>query len=138
MKIIGIDPGKQTGFALVENSKILIIETTDFWGAIDRLIEYQDAFVVIEKSVSTHVWHDGATAKNAVLKTGFNVGTVLDKTDLMIEWLVRNNRRFLIKKPQGKVSSAYFSKIVGYNKRTSQHARDAAMLALSVNPKQIK
>ena len=127
-KVIGIDPGKHTGFAIAIDGKLTNLIETDFWGCIDLLAEHDDAIVVIELPDTKHVWHDEAKTKGAIQKTAGNVRSCIEKAELTIAWLHRNNRNYVIQRPQGKINAEKFKRITGWAGQTNQHTRDAGML----------
>ena len=130
MIVVGIDPGINTGFAIVENGKIMRLETLSFWAAIDAINSLENALFIVELPKTRHVWHRGASNKSAVLKTGMNVGSCIREAELIIDYLEKTGRNYQQVAPQGKISAAYFNKITGWEGRSNQHTRDAAMLAL--------
>ena len=149
MIYIGIDPGESTGLAIWDSrqGKITIMTTTTFWGAINTIKLNSDSpthiHVVIEDCTqnapvfgientyrSTKGLH--ANKLRAVARQGINVGTVMEKTKLMIKWLEDNNilhsKVRPTKKSATKLKADTFNNITKWNKRTNEHQRDAAML----------
>ncbi len=133
--VLGIDPGKTTGVALCCDGKIIDLYSTDFWGAIDVFENYADSVVVIELPDTKHVWHNGATTRGAIQRTGVNVGSCIREAELLIQYLIRNRREYVIQKPKGKSDSGWFNRVTGWTGRTNQHERDAGLLAFSFKPK---
>ena len=132
MNIIGIDPGINTGYCLIRNGIIEYIITTDFWGCIAELQLIEDidnTLIVIELPSSKHVWHNGATNKAAIQRTGFNVGGVYMRAELVVEWLMINDYNYVTCNPLGKIKSDEFKAVTGWSGVTNQHERDAAMMA---------
>ncbi len=132
MKVLAIDPGVHAGVAIAINGKLSDLITTDFWGAIDILEQNKDAHIVVELPATNHVWHDKAATKGAIQGTARRVGSVIREAELLIAYLVRNERRFGYVKPAGKVDSKLFNKITGWTGRTNQHCRDAGIMAISI------
>ncbi|MFA7302031.1 MAG: hypothetical protein WC069_06995 [Candidatus Shapirobacteria bacterium] len=130
MRIIGIDPGAATGFALVENRKIMQLQTLSFWEVIDRINIYENVAYAIELPKTRHVWHREANSKSALLKTGMNVGSCIREAELIIEYLKRNGKEYKVVIPQGKLKADQFERVTGWKGKSNQHVRDAAMLAL--------
>ena len=89
--------------------------------------------VTIELPATKHVWHDTATKKPAIQRTGFNVGGVYREAELLIEKAGRLKLPCIIQKPQGKIKADEFKKITGWTARTNQHERDAGMLCFGMN-----
>lgn len=134
-KVIGIDPGKHTGMAIAMDGKITALTETDFWGCVDYLQVHDDALVVIELPNTKHVWHGDAKAKGAIQRTGVNVGSCIREAELLVSWLHRNKRNYIIQKPQGKLDANMFKRITGWSGPTNQHKRDAGMLAVGLSAK---
>jgi hypothetical protein len=154
---IGIDCGNNTGFAVWHSNKkeFLEIGSCTFWESIDKIIEYcllsnilYDIVFIIEDVVA-HSSTFGATKTyqstqgnhnqkiGAVCKQAERVGSVKDKTTLTLEFLERQQKlsdNLTIKKipptkaSGTKVSAEYFNKLTGWDKRSNEHGRDAAML----------
>jgi hypothetical protein len=130
--VIGIDPGKLTGIAVSKNGKLIDIFIGNFWSAIDSIDHFPDAIVIIEIPDTKHVWHNHAKAKGAIQRTGVNVGSVIREAELLVEYLIRNERTYLTQKPQGKMNADQFRLITGWTGRTNQHMRDAGLLCFGV------
>jgi hypothetical protein len=157
MKIcIGIDGGEHTGFAVWHSGKKAFIElsTVTFWDAIEQIKKYQfscgqtiNLEVHIEdvesnKAVfgpentynSTKADHSGKV--RAVAKQGINVGKVMDKSNLMIDFCERAGIKVVKRKPTSgsmtKLDKTAFERITKVKTRTSQHVRDAALLVYGI------
>lgn len=134
--LIGIDPGKNTGFAVYNTQEKAFVScnTYSFWEAVD-LLSYYKKFgfcAYVELPRNKHVWHSGAKSQNAKNRTAVNVGSVIREAELIVEWLKREQVEHKIVAPKGKVNDAVFRKLTGWTGRTSQHARDAAMMIMGV------
>jgi len=127
MICIGCDPGSSTGIAIASDGKIVELLTTDFWGAVDIFNAYPNAAVVIELPDTKHVWHKSSNEKTTQ-RTGVNVGSCIREAELLIKWLHKESRNYIIQRPQGKKTADEFKKITGYTKSTNSHTRDAGML----------
>jgi hypothetical protein len=125
--IIGCDPGSSTGIAIASDGKIVELLTTDFWGAVDIFTAYPNATVVIELPANKHVFHK-ASNENTTQRTGVNVGSCIREAELLIKWLHKESRNYIIQRPKGKLNAEQFKKITGYTKSTNSHTRDAGML----------
>lgn len=131
-KVIGIDPGKTTGFAFCEDGELKLVISTDFWGCIQLIEDCTDATVVVELPNTKHVWHNGATSKRAVQRTGVNVGSCIREAELIVEYLNKKGREYIAQKPRGKKNADEFKRITGWKGRTNQHGRDAGMLVFGL------
>ena len=140
MILIGIDPGVKTGFAVTKDKKIIEILTLDFWKTIERINYYHQlgdrVKIYIEnpngnKPVFVKA---GANSSQSYVKIGQNVGSNKREASLLIEYCKINNIEVVPVIPKkkaissGKIKEGYFKKITGYDKRCSQHGRDALML----------
>lgn len=137
---IGIDCGKSTGFAVWDSraKKYTEISTRDFWDVIGYLQGVEgtgalsDTCIVVEDPnliKSLYARHDNQD-RAAALKIAQNVGGVKRETELMVEFLEKNRFNFVTIKPTAsKMRDAdRFKQVTGYDKQTSQHGRDAALL----------
>jgi len=127
---IGIDPGVKTGLAVMVDSQLKHCSTSSFWSVMDYINtqNHEDLVVYIEKPDTKAVWHTGATSQAAKNRTAVNVGSIIREAELIIARLQALGIETHIIKPKGKVDKNKFEKITGWTKKTSQHARDAAML----------
>ncbi len=130
---IGIDPGKQTGFAVYDiiNGNLNIVETTDFWEvytAVQLFVPSDLSRVVVEVPKSKHVWHKAATNEKAMQRQAVNVGSVIREAELLAEGLELLGYPVIRVHPRGKVDAAKFKAYTGWSERTNEHSRDAGML----------
>jgi hypothetical protein len=129
MIVAGIDPGKSSGLAVYTHGTLTDLITNDFWGVIGWIDLNPHAVFVVELPNTKSVWHKDAKARGAIERTGVNVGSCLREAELIIKYLGINGCQTIIEKPAGKVDSANFKDITGWNGRTNQHMRDACLLA---------
>jgi hypothetical protein len=125
--VIGCDPGKQTGMAIAQDGRIIELITTDFWGAVDIFTAYPNCTVVIELPSSKTVWHKASNEKTTQ-RTGLRVGSCIREAELLIKWLHKEQRNYIIQKPKGKIDAEPFNKITGWTGQSNPHTRDAGML----------
>ena len=132
MKVIGLDPGANTGVATFEGGSLVSLETIAPH-EIERTIRaVQPARVVFEDSrLLSHTWTT-IKSRPAALKMARNVGEV----DAWCKLIVAVCAQFDIPahgiSPKGKgakVGAAEFERITGWAKQSNQHERDAAMVA---------
>lgn len=127
--VIGIDPGKKTGFAVYDKKlkKMAVVKTLDFWSAYEAckayphestkvVVEVSDTKAQFNKGKSSHTW-------------SVNIGMVYRESHLIAEGLRRLG--YLVKEvhPRGKVDKDKFKRLTGYDGRTNEHSRDAGMMA---------
>ena len=86
-KIYGIDPGKTTGMALCKDGKLISVFDVNFWGCIEVINDNSEDMFIIELPNSKHVWHNQATSKKAIQRTGVNVGSAIREAELIIEFI---------------------------------------------------
>lgn len=134
--IIGIDPGKNTGFGVwdAKLEKFSYLGTIDFWTAVDLLRAYdpRDVIrVIVELPQTKHVWHGSKNVATAQ-RTGVNVGGALREAELLAEFCSRRGLSIITKPPAGKIDAAKFRDLTGYKGATNEHTRDAGMLAYRV------
>lgn len=139
---IGIDP--PAGLAIWDRSKqrFLSIETTDFWGIIDRLDSLIGSGTKIKVFIEAPqenkpVWMKGGVNNLAIFsKVCQNVGENKGSAKLIIEWCKRRGVDHVALRPTKrsatKLSVDRFQQITGWKKRTSEHGRDAAMKVYSL------
>jgi predicted RNase H-like nuclease (RuvC/YqgF family) len=136
LKIIGIDPGANTGIALFDGENLIELLEGDFWTAIEYIADIKPDCVVIEDSrKESFVWNSAAVKNvGAALKIARNVGE--------IDGAVKNIERFLEKvdvpvvlisptKKGSKVNAERFKQITQWEGPTNEHKRDAAMVVLA-------
>ena len=133
--LIGIDPPKGYAVWNTDTQRFEAIETTDFWGIIERLDE--DAMrirtVVIEApQKNPPVFPRPGQSRAAFLKIAQNVGENKATAKLIAEYARRIGLNVVevqpTKRSMTKLRPEYFREITGWKKGTSEHGRDAAML----------
>ena len=138
--VIGIDPGKNTGFAVFDKKlgKMAVVKSADFWGVFGMVQTYpvNSTKVVIEVANTLKVWSEGKSGISlskikTASKVGANVGGVRREAQLMSEGLKRLG--YMVKEvhPRGKVDADKFKRVTGYTGRTNEHSRDAGMMAFT-------
>lgn len=130
---IGIDPGKDTGYAVysVPERKLIEVISTDFWDAFTRVKLWTPervAVVIVEVPSTKHVWHGEAANVKANQRMGLNVGMAIREGQLLADGLRKVGFNVRTVHPRGKVDSIKFKNFTGWTYRTNQHGRDAAML----------
>lgn len=132
IRVVGIDPGKVTGLALVVDGE-LTLRSLDFWGAHGFVFNYDPRevdLVVVEVHPASKVWHDhGGNARKAG-KIGQNVGAVRDQGELLAEGFRRAGYQVREIQPLGKLDHTRFQAYTGYRGRTNEHTRDAGIMAI--------
>jgi len=133
---VGIDPGVHVGFALAYAGKIIQLQTLTFWEAVaelEALAEGAQLHVYIEDPNANRptFWKKGATTAAAIQKVSQNVGANKRDAQLLIEKALLLGVKLTTVPPRSsKLASPGFQQLSGYTLKSSQHARDAAMLIL--------
>lgn len=144
---IGIDPGVETGVAVLKRGRFIGIDTLSFWAVVDYITrDIPPAWVgmlAVEVSSSSHVWQQsmkGATKEKAAA-IGQNVGAVRREGQLLVErfkalgYPVRavdppGNPE---KRGKGKIDPRQFQLLTGHaDQIVSQHQLDAGHIAWNV------
>ena len=136
MLMIGIDPGKHTGIAIYNTGmkELILCSTLLIHKAMDVIsaLDHSDVFVRVEDA-RLRKWF----GKDAYLKKQ-GAGSI--KRDCTIWEDFLNDKKIpheMIHPLKGstKLSTEMFFNITGYKGRTSNHARDAAMLVFGISSK---
>jgi len=140
MKIlIGIDPGVHTGICMMQDGKISLLATVDFWKAIDII---DSAYPICASTNLSVVIEDPSQNKPTFARSveglkkqsriSQNVGSNKREATLLIEYCKRNGIDVVAIKPTKrsltKLPAETFKKLTGWEGQSSEHSRDAAML----------
>lgn len=135
---IGVDPGRKTGYALWDSEKRKLVEiyTWTFWRLFDyvhpRFNPDNTAIVIEDPSQNRPTFYREGATRREMEKISQNVGANKEHAILLIERFESLGFEVLrvrpSKKTQTKLTAKAFERITGYSERTSEHARDAAML----------
>ena len=132
---IGIDPGENTGIAIVRDGVLAECHTLPLHRALDLVRkEHESAqgrFLVVFEDARLRKWFP--REKDNSEDRGRLMGAGAAKRDAKIweEFLTDIQAPFERHKPEPgltKWSADYWARITGYTGRTSNHARDAALL----------
>lgn len=134
MVYIGIDPGTETGFAVWDSDKEALIqcETLKIHKAI-REVELHYSFnpgnvIVVFEDARLRKWYGSRSWEKMQ-----GAGSVKRDCSIWEDFLTDLRIPFQAVPPgkaMTKVSSNYFKMVSHWNGRTSNHARDAAMLVI--------
>lgn len=135
---LGVDPGLSTGFAAYnrKEKKLVEINTLSFWSLYWHVVQNYAVFdckIYVELTKSVRVFNrhtQSANGKQAVLnKIAMNAGGVVREAELLIEGLRLAGFTVVECPATGKDwTDEFLRRVTGYDKRTSQHARDAVSL----------
>lgn len=131
-RIIGIDPGVNTGLAFISNGMLIDLAAIHPLDIVENLKDFSPARVVFEDSrLTSPVWGRGTSAA-ARIKIARNVGQV----DMVCGLIVTACERLGIPahgiSPKGKgakLNAAQFKEVTGWTGKSNQHERDACMVA---------
>lgn len=129
--VVGIDPGVQTGFASWDLSvqKLRDVATESIVSAMVRVQElHEDGLLhsVVFEDARLRTWF-GSKGREALQ----GAGSIKRDCQVWAEWLAHIGCSYRAVSPQAKgrkVDAATFARLTRWTKRTSEHARDAAML----------
>lgn len=139
MLLIGIDPGVNTGFAVYDkhDKKLLKLCTVFAVEAEEMVLDYKlrdEPIIVYMEDARLRQWF-GEKKNGLWVKSGTEklqgAGSVKRDCSRWEEFCDYHKIPIIMTPPQKnltKTTAAYFQKITGWDKRSSEHSRDAAML----------
>lgn len=136
MICIGIDPGTHTGVAVwdTKERRFLSLETLPIHQALIKVMMWRDRvghdLQIVFEDARQRTWFGRDKNTNAKLQ---GAGSIKRDCSIWEDFLTDYEIPFRAVPPQKgctKVTSDYFRTISGYQGRTSNHARDAAMLVI--------
>ena len=139
---IGIDPGEDTGFAVWDSTskKLLEVATLPIWRALEEVKRWNYSCLMAEQPIPFRVIFEDARKRTWFKKEsseseyrGKLMGAGAAKRDSKIweEFLSAQGISFTAQGPHAgwtKWNKEYWYKFTGWVGRTSEHARDAALL----------
>lgn len=133
MLCIGLDTGTHTGFAVWDKDKKVLTElsTLKIHRAMERVRELSvsDEIVVYFEDARLRTWF-GNAGREALQ----GAGSVKRDCSIWEDFLTDLGVEFHPVAPKNnatKLNTTFFEKITGWKGRTSEHARDAAMLVFN-------
>ena len=135
---IGIDTGTHTGFAVWDGSRFVAISTLPIHQALEEVMKWKaqtdELFVVFEDARQRKWYGERSNAKMQ------GAGSVKRDCNIWEDFLKDKRIPYRAVPPTPgatKLSAAYFKQISHWEGKTSEHARDAAMLVIGQKrPKQ--
>lgn len=132
MKILGIDPGQQTGLAIYQGGKLTQLETVAPYQIANHIKSHWPDRVIFEDSRLTSPIFARGVSRLAMLKIARNVGMV----DMVCHMIVDACDRMGIpahgispKDKGAKLDAEKFNRETHWTDKSNQHTRDAAMVA---------
>ncbi len=131
--IAGIDPGKKCGVAIwdCEKQEFRMVDTVSIMSAMTLLTPYNDGGpgeieLIRFEDARQRKWF-GKTGREVLQ----GVGSIKRDCSIWQEFCEYHNIKFEAVAPQKgqtKWKADYFKRVTGWQRRTSEHARDAAVL----------
>ncbi|MGL4490889.1 MAG: hypothetical protein ACRCU5_15725 [Rhizobiaceae bacterium] len=137
MRIIGIDPGQNTGVAIFDGGKLvelLTIEPADLGMVISGFsIDGAPDRVVFEDSrLQSHVWVEPKANRSSAIKIARNLGQIDAWCKFIAVLCARakvDSHGISPKSKGSKLNAAQFKAVTGWAGKSNQHERDGAMVA---------
>lgn len=134
MKYIGIDTGTKTGFAVWDGKRFLEIETLKLWQALDRVRKMKkqgEDITVVFEDARQRKWLPREKSISEYRGKMIGAGSVKRDAVIWEEFCIDNGIKFFSVPPAKgltKWSAQTFAEVTGWEGRTSNHGRDAALL----------
>lgn len=139
--VIGLDPGKNCGFAVYDrrSKKLTELKTLSFWQTIEELdswvadagLQGFEVFIEDVEAVSPTFRKKGVANQYALNKVSQNVGANKRDCQLLKERMTGLGIKFTPVDPRqkmAKMDAEIFQRYTGWNESSSQHSRDAAII----------
>lgn len=132
-KVIGIDPGVKTGYAVwnCKDKKFDFIGSDSILKTFEKLSVYavfgNNLFVI--ENPNLRKWF-GKTGRERLQ----GAGSIKRDFSIWMEWLAINKCKFQEIPPKSvktKIDSKTFQKITGWSEPTNSHSRDASMMVFN-------
>lgn len=136
MLVVGIDPGLHTGLAVWDTSarQFLEIRCSGIVSAMDYLSDLsrdRGIGLVVFEDARQRKWIPRERDLAQMKGRAMGAGSVKRDCSIWEEWCDARNIQYIATRPKNgmtKLTDAYFRGITGYDRRTNEHGRDAAML----------
>lgn len=128
---IGIDTGVNTGLAVWQDNELKAVESMTITQAMSKIkacCPPQMTKLYIEDA-RKWIGFNGKTAATQARLQG--AGSVKRDAKIWEDWCIENGYEYVLVKPMGKglkKSAVEFKRITGWQGRTNEHSRDAAMI----------
>ena len=136
MLVAGIDPGLHTGLAVWDTSSRQFLEIrcsgiVDAMDYLDRLRAEKGIGLVVFEDARQRTWIPRERDLAQMKGRAMGAGSVKRDCSIWEEWCKARQVQYIASRPKNgmtKLTDAYFRGITGYDRRTNNHGRDAAML----------
>ena len=156
--LLGIDPGRNTGIAIIDRDKkkLVKLDTLNFWetvkvlddftayiypkddmiGFVFEASEIQLEVVIEDPNENSFIYNQNVAklSKQAAMTVAQSVGRNKEQAFLLIDYLEKKGIKYKTVRPRnrnnggGKWTSEYFCKMTGWQGKSNEHNRDAARL----------
>ena len=136
MIVVGLDPGCHTGLAVWDTTsrQFLDVRCSGIVDAMEYLSELQSQRqigLVVFEDARQRKWIPREKDLSQFRGRAMGAGSVKRDCSIWEEWCERNAIDYVASPPKNgttKLSDIAFRGITGYDRRTNEHGRDAAML----------
>ena len=142
MRVIGIDPGVNTGIAVYEDGSLVHLETIQPMDYPILFSSYgiEPLFICFEDSrLQSHVWIP-SQSKGVAANISRKIGMVDGFCYMLEQFCFQHGIAFFKVSPKQKgikIDAELFKKLTRWDKRSNQHERDAAMIAWQFRSKNV-
>ena len=132
MKYLGIDPDLvSSGVALSDNGKLTMLCNMAFFTLTDFVKDFEGTVVIECGYLNAKSNYHAAWSKGQSDRISKNVGEIHAIAKLLVELCKKEGKEDIAVRPtKSKVNAAYFKQVTGWEGRTNQEQRDAAMLII--------
>ena len=134
--VLGIDPGKNTGYAVYRNRELIEIGSMTDYKFYEWFREHGDQFDIIaleDSRKQRHVWSASKASGAAAVKIGRDLGRLDHQCHMIQSLCYERDWDLRLHSPLStgtKLNEKEFREVTGWDgPRGNQHARDAAMVA---------
>jgi hypothetical protein len=131
--VIGIDPGTRTGLAIwsTKDKRLTNVVTSTIWEALKYVHGFCEGHRCLLRVENPNTWVNFGSDRKAAAKRAQGAGSVKRDFAIWEDFAKTEGIPFEgvpLTKALKKLDAATFKRYTGWEARTSEHARDAAML----------
>lgn len=131
----GIDPGRNTGLALWRDGEFAVIETDTIVQAMGRILaafnQVQEGITIVFEDARQRKWLPRESSESEYRGKLMGAGSVKRDCEIWEEFCKQYGLRYEAVPPRPRLTkwnAEAFARVTGWKGRTSEHARDAALL----------
>ena len=136
MLVVGIDPGVHTGLAVWDTSSRQLLDVrcsgiVEAMRYVRELIDTRGVGLIVFEDARQRKWIPRERDLRQFKGRAMGAGSVKRDCSIWEEWCKARQVQYIASRPKNgmtKLTDAYFRGITGYDRRTNEHGRDAAML----------